>query len=90
MQGGENDTVYEIVLSDNIYGGAGNNTLYAISGTTPYPRPFYWPDENKGNTIYGEEGDDLLVGSDSKDFLFGGTGDDVLNGGEGVDFLGGG
>lgn len=61
-----------------------------LSGTTPYPRPFYWPDENKGNTIYGEEGDDLLVGSDSKDFLFGGTGDDVLNGGEGVDFLGGG
>lgn len=88
--GGGNDTVYGTVLSDTIYGGDGNDALYAISGITPYPRPFYWPDENKGDTIYGEAGNDFLGGSDSKDFLYGGTGNDTLNGGEGGDFLSGG
>lgn len=88
--GGGNDTVYGTVLSDTIYGGAGNDALYAISGITPYPRPFYWPDENKGDTIYGEAGNDFLGGDDSKDFLYGGTGNDTLNGGEGGDFLSGG
>jgi hypothetical protein len=50
------------------------------------------PDGNmiQGDHLFGEEGDDILLGQDGFDTLFGGVGDDKLFGGTGFDELVGG
>lgn len=41
-----------------------------------------------GSRLYGEDGDDHLIGGVSTDYLNGGAGNDILNGGGGVDTAG--
>ncbi len=36
-------------------------------------------------TIYGSDGDDIIIGSPNPDFIFGGTGNDILIGAGGID-----
>ncbi len=55
-----------------IYGGAGDDELYALSS---------------GGTLYGGVGDDNLTGYGGYDFISGGAGDDTLFGGAGNDTI---
>jgi Ca2+-binding RTX toxin-like protein len=58
-----------------LYGGAGNDTLYAYAPTTS-------PSEYSlvGDTLYGGDGDDQLYGNLRKDTLNGDAGNDFLSG----------
>lgn len=47
-------------------------------------------EDSDADVLYGEGGDDHLIGGDGRDDLFGGEGDDVLDGGAGRDDLRGG
>jgi Ca2+-binding RTX toxin-like protein len=60
-----------------IHAGAGNDT---IDGSLA----------GKRLVLFGEDGNDLLIGSSKADDLFGGAGDDILIGGSGNDLLDGG
>ncbi len=62
-------------IDDQLYGGAGNDTLDGRNGD---------------DELHGGSGDDLLIGGNHDDTLFGGSGDDVLQGGNHADFLYGG
>jgi Ca2+-binding RTX toxin-like protein len=53
-----------------VYGGAGNDTIWANSGN---------------NTLFGDAGDDRLVGANGDDIITGGAGNDGMNGGGGND-----
>ncbi len=61
------------VMSIEVYGGAGDDVLFAPS--------------DLGVVLYGEAGDDRLFGGDQDDLLIGGEGDDLLLGGAGDDNL---
>jgi Ca2+-binding RTX toxin-like protein len=63
------------ILSDTLYGGAGNDT---INGKSNY------------DYLYGLAGDDILIGEWGRDFLDGGEGNDTLYGGGDSDRLYGG
>jgi Ca2+-binding RTX toxin-like protein len=56
---------------DNLVGGAGNDTVYALGGD---------------DSLSGNAGDDLLVGGDGNDQLWGGEGNDTLQGDAGTNF----
>ena len=45
---------------------------------------------NEGSTLWGQRGDDSLIGGDGRDYLWGGKGDDTLMGGASFDYLEGG
>ena len=60
--------------STRIYGGLGNDILYAAGL----------------DLLYGEEGNDLLYGNGSYDRLYGGSGNDLLDGGLSADLMDGG
>ena len=62
-------------IDDQLYGGAGNDTLDGGNGD---------------DELHGGSGDDLLIGGNHDDTLFGGSGDDVLQGGNHADRLYGG
>ncbi|MBO5761615.1 MAG: C10 family peptidase [Lentisphaeria bacterium] len=55
----------------NVYGGDGNDVIWAGKGTSC--------------CFYGDRGNDCLVGADKNDFFVGGGGDDVMHGGGGED-----
>ena len=59
----------------NLTGGAGHNTLDAAAFTLG------------GVSLYGLDGNDLLIGGYGNDWLDGGNGDDVLYGGAGSDIV---
>jgi Ca2+-binding RTX toxin-like protein len=59
-------TVRGTSINNNITGGSGDDTIYAIGQGTNY--------------IYGTAGDDTLVGGSGVNFLNGGAGADTLNG----------
>lgn len=100
---GGDDVIYAGSDFDYIFGGEGNDTLYATS--MPGTSPFYAYDNV---TLYGEEGHDVLFmdgqrgialggegndslyGADNTETLEGGDGDDLLRGGDGGDVLYGG
>lgn len=67
LNGGDNDTLLSIETA-TLTGGAGNNLLNAgsFSGSV---------------TLYGLDGNDLLIGGSAADFLTGGADDDTLIGG---------
>ena len=69
------DDALHAVANVALYMGAGNDTGYAIA---------------TGSAIYGEGGNDTLIGGVGPDSLYGGDGDDVLTGGGGNDVLDGG
>ena len=63
----------EIRGGSELYGGDGNDVIYAGPG---------------GDSIEGEQDDDVIHAGDGGDYLvIGGTGDDVIYGGEGNDFI---
>lgn len=74
--------------SDVIHGGAGNDALYA-------DRPYTLGDlgspneATSVNLLYGEAGNDFMVGGVGKDTLDGGGGNDTINGGQGDTLIGG-
>ena len=53
-----------------VYGGAGNDTIWANSGV---------------NTLYGDAGNDRIIGGAGNDFIIGGAGNDSMHGGGGND-----
>ena len=55
-----------------IYGGSGNDTIWANNGN---------------HTLYGDAGDDRIVGGNHDDFIIGGIGNDSLHGGGGNDIF---
>ncbi len=75
-----NDTLHGGEGFDRLYGGDGNDTLYLEGGV-----------ENQWQYGYGEDGDDILYGSDiGFDVLFGGNGNDTVYGGDAyTDLFGG-
>jgi len=87
---GGDDTYDGLEGNDWVDGGAGNDTIRTGNpiGTTI-----------GGSTLYGGDGDDLLIAGSAQDYLdggagadrlFGGGGDDTLIGGSGGDYLSGG
>ncbi|WIY70082.1 M10 family metallopeptidase C-terminal domain-containing protein [Aquidulcibacter paucihalophilus] len=66
-------------LSNWIYGGAGNESLFGLRGNDVL-------DGGAGNDgLAGNEGDDWLRGGIGNDTLIGGAGNDTLDGGDGTD-----
>ncbi len=63
-----------------IHGNAGNDTI-TVKGLKSYKRVL---------SIYGDDGNDTITGSDSRDAILGGAGDDFISGGGGNDTLLGG
>ena len=55
-----------------VFGGEGNDTIWANSGT---------------NILFGDAGDDRLVGGNGSDVLIGGSGNDRMHGGGGDDIF---
>lgn len=71
------DTLEDYDGSNQIFGGSGNDTLSSSPNTTGV------------NSLYGELGDDQLLGGGYSDILNGGEGNDNLWGGQGDDSLAG-
>lgn len=80
---GGNDIVGGYLGADYIYGGDGNDTLYAYTNVNINT-------DTSSNWLYGEDGADTLHGSGGADTLDGGIGNDTLNGNNGDDTLIGG
>lgn len=73
LTGQDNDVSFTDA-TENILGGAGNDTIAALDGD---------------DTVSGEAGNDSLAGNAGNDILTGGAGDDVLAGGAGDDTISG-
>jgi serralysin len=69
---GENDLIYGLDGSDNLYGYGGNDIIYG---------------DGSIDRLYGGEGNDELIGGEDTDYLFGNGGNDNLSGGVGNDYL---
>jgi len=88
---GGDDTCVADFDNDTVYGGDGNDVIYArYSGSVG---------DDGNDTFYGEGGDDTLWGGTGNDKLYGGIGNDklygqedndILDGGDGADDLNGG
>lgn len=92
---GGNDVIYGgfdpimggVLLSNLIYGGAGDDTIFADSGGAGFDR-VYGGDGNDvidgGNggtdTLFGGEGHDTISGGTDRDVLYGDAGDDLIYG----------
>ncbi len=93
--GNGNDTIAGGAGNDSIYGGDGNDSITGGAGNT-LVRGGDGNDTIIGeyNTLsaelYGDNGNDLITGSDGNDTLNGGNGNDTLNGGQGNDVILGG
>jgi Ca2+-binding RTX toxin-like protein len=85
---GDDTIVGSAGLSDNIFGGAGNDRIYLGGGGYLGYQVSYYLGQYQGvfdNAGYGGLGDDTVVGHNGNDFLEGGGGVDVLIGGNGND-----
>jgi Ca2+-binding RTX toxin-like protein len=79
-------------LYDELHGGDGNDLIFAGAVQTLEEAFLTGGSTLLGDTsqIYGEAGDDTLVGSSLIDVIRGGSGNDLIIGGAGVDALDGG
>ena len=81
------------VDGDVLQGGEGNDRLYADDIVTVAQAIFngntQTGNDQRGDWLVGNTGDDVLVGSTSNDALFGGGGSDLLIGGAGNDDISG-
>jgi Ca2+-binding RTX toxin-like protein len=73
-----NDTIYiqQSYYPGQVRGGTGNDTIYAASGGS--------------SAVFGEDGEDILIGGVNADTMDGGIGNDRLVGGGGLNVLTGG
>jgi Ca2+-binding RTX toxin-like protein len=76
--GGEN--------TDIIFGGKGDDKLYATTDNPEYLTTAA-DSGDCGDWLSGEGGNDTLIGSRKQDVLFGGAGIDIINGGAGNDLI---
>lgn len=78
-------------VSQNIYGGGGNDTIIAndLQGYGDSVKSYLNGDPSSINQFHGEAGNDILKGNAFQNLLYGGTGNDTLDGGGGDDFLSG-
>jgi len=78
------DTLYGGAGNDNIYARNGNDIVYAGEGDDYINAAF-------GNDVlYGDEGNDHIIGAQGNDIIHGGTGDDLIIGREDNDVIYGG
>ena len=73
--GSNNDDNIEILSTATIkvYAGAGNDTITGMSGSTGVEK-----------YIYGEGGDDVILGGNERAYIYGGTGNDSIITGKGL------
>jgi len=69
---------------DTIIGGAGNDTIFGMSGAD------YLSGGQGNDTIFGGSGNDHILGGEGNDTLSGGEGEDCIEGGAGNDIIDGG
>jgi|GEM_PF-972242 len=101
-ENGDNDLVQAGQGTDMVYGGAGddeiwanrveiwdneNKTWVAKPGNGPSAFATQFDSYQRGDWLSGEGGDDFIVGSHQKDLIFGGAGADFLFGGAGNDLI---
>ena len=69
--------------NDNIYGGKGDDIIFAGGGND------YISGGKNSDIIYGGNGDDTIIGEENNDVLIGGLGYDtyIINSGDGVDTI---
>jgi Ca2+-binding RTX toxin-like protein len=84
--GAGNDSIYGGNGNDSITGGAGNTLVRGGDGNDTIGGAF----NSLSGELYGDNGNDLITGTDGNDTLNGGNGNDTLNGGQGNDILLGG
>jgi hypothetical protein len=77
-------------LADDGAPGEGDNVLGAVTGMRGGAGNDRLEAGATGSGLFGEGGEDVLVGSPERDSVFGGQGDDELVAGEGDDYLWGG
>ncbi len=73
------DNVENLFLAGNATVGTGNSADNFLVGN-----------QNLASTLYGKDGNDVIMGGAGKDFLYGDAGNDYLNGGAGADYMAGG
>jgi Ca2+-binding RTX toxin-like protein len=83
------DTINGLGGDDFLDGGAGSNDLNGGDGDDTLISG-YLPSNEQGSSLWGDEGNDLLIGTAVDDKLYGGDDDDILVGGAGYDILEGG
>jgi Ca2+-binding RTX toxin-like protein len=84
--GADNDTIYSASGSDTIAGGDGDDSINGIKSGAGYSAPL----STGTKVIYGEGGQDFLLGGSNADTVDGGNGNDTLYGLAGNDSLLGG
>ena len=86
-----NDRIITDNGTDTVYGGDGNDEIngYPTDKSVRKGGITFWEASNS-LVVYGEAGDDFIVGSRANDFLSGGDGSDVIHGRAGDDILSGG
>jgi len=82
------DTLQGDEFANILRGGSGDDVL--AGHRMELPSEFSSPPVDDGNTLYGDQGNDTLLGAVGDDSLDGGTDNDVLSGREGDDTLRGG
>lgn len=85
LKGGDgNDRLITGDGNDVVYGGNGNDEINGyLSGTNKHSYKFWYATGKL--TLYGEFGNDVVIGGSSDDLIYGGEGDDELYGLEGDD-----
>jgi Ca2+-binding RTX toxin-like protein len=83
---GGNDTIYVGSGDNSAYGGDGNDFIGLIAGLNGQKSISL----SGMNRLFGENGNDTIVGGAAVDVMDGGSGDDTVNGGGGNDVLNGG
>lgn len=78
-----------------INGGSGNDSIYASHIQTAIIHgnegndyiELYGASSSGARSIYGDAGNDTILGSNDAEYIYGGTGDDIIYGFQGVDHL---
>ena len=79
--------VFVNLLTGTATGSAGNDTLINIEDVFGSAYNDKLTGDANANSIYGWNGNDLLIGGNGSDYLDGGEGNDTLKGGQGDDVL---
>ena len=84
---GGNDRIITNNGQDTVYGGPGNDEINGyLTGENSWVR---W-DSDGPLLLFGDQGDDVIIGSSSSDEIYGGDGNDFVVGQTGNDFVDGG